>query len=170
MRLWGKVATEAEETRQFVSLDSQPLRTGFNGGPQNFVTLKEISVNHVCDLCNCACVNCRLLWYLIVLFGATGRDLITTKKDILYLVPSKFKLFYLSFLHGSTATSMPRLPYYRGLTITLRDTTLVRAPLDQWSAQTSTWQKTTFTRDRHQCSRRGSKPQSQQASVSSPKP
>jgi len=35
---------------------------------------------------------------------------------------------------------------------------------DQPEAQTSTWQHTTLTRDRQQCRRRDSNPQSQQAS------
>jgi len=34
---------------------------------------------------------------------------------------------------------------------------------DQPDAETSTWQHTTFTRDRHPCPRRDSNPQSQQA-------
>jgi hypothetical protein len=41
--------------------------------------LKELSDNHVCDFCKCACANCDLL-YLIFLFGATGRDLRVIKK------------------------------------------------------------------------------------------
>ena len=42
------------------------------------------------------------------------------------------------FLHGATGPSGPGPPHYRGFTITLRHTTVGRAPLDEWSA--STWQ------------------------------
>jgi hypothetical protein len=41
---------------------------------------------------------------------------------------------------------------------------------DQPDAETSTWQHTTFTRDRHPCFRRDSKPKSQQANGSRPTP
>jgi hypothetical protein len=41
---------------------------------------------------------------------------------------------------------------------------------DQPVAETSTWQHTTLTRDRHPCPRRGSNPQSQQASDCRPTP
>jgi hypothetical protein len=36
--------------------------------------------------------------------------------------------------HGTTASSWPRSPDYRDFTVTLRHTTLVRTPLDEWSA------------------------------------
>ena len=41
---------------------------------------------------------------------------------------------------------------------------------DQPEAETSTWQHTTLTRDRHQCPRQDSNPQSQQASDRKPTP
>jgi hypothetical protein len=41
---------------------------------------------------------------------------------------------------------------------------------DQSDAEISTWQHTTLTRDRHQCPRWDSNPQSQQASSRSPEP
>jgi len=47
-------------------------------------------------------------------------------------------------------------------TITLRHTTLNRTPLDEWSAETPTWQRTILTRQRYPCHRRDSNPQSQQ--------
>ena len=50
----------------------------------------------------------------------------------------------------------PGPPHYRGLTIIFRHYTLCRTPL---GAETSTWQHTTFTRHRHPCPRRDSKPQ-----------
>jgi len=81
--LEGKAAMEAEETILFVSLDSHPLRTDFNEGPQNCVSLKELSDNHVCDFCKCACANCDLL-YLIFLLGATGRDLIMKERYLIF--------------------------------------------------------------------------------------
>ena len=37
--------------------------------------------------------------------------------------------------HGATVPSGPRPPHYLGLTITLRHTTVGRAPLDEWSAR-----------------------------------
>jgi len=47
---------------------------------------------------------------------------------------------HISFFHDATAPSGPELPlYFRGFMITLRHTTLVRNPLDGWSApQTAT--------------------------------
>jgi len=50
--------------------------------------------------------------------------------------------------------------------ITLRHAALGRTPLEKWSAdtETSTWQHTTLTRDRHLCPRRDSNPWSQQPS------
>jgi len=41
---------------------------------------------------------------------------------------------------------------------------------DRPDAETSTWQYTTLTRDRHQCLRRDSNPQSQQSSGHRPTP
>ena len=38
-------------------------------------------------------------------------------------------------LLGATAPSGPEPPYYRGFTITLRNTTLTGTPLDEWSAR-----------------------------------
>jgi hypothetical protein len=54
------------------------------------------------------------------------------------------------FSHGATASIGPGPPHYRGLTITLRHTTLGRTPLNELSAR-PTWQHTTLTRDRHPC-------------------
>jgi len=42
---------------------------------------------------------------------------------------------YLSFYHCATAPRGPGSPHYRGITITLRHTTLGRTPLDEWSAR-----------------------------------
>jgi len=58
-------------------------------------------------------------------------------------------------------------------TITLRHTTLGRAPLDEWSAHCKEiflTTRTTLTTDRHPYRRRDSKPQSQQASGRRPTP
>ena len=64
---------------------------------------------------------------MIAYFSVRGyrKGFNNNKKDTLYLVSSKFKLFYLSLLHDSTATSVPGLPYFRGCTITLRHTNSV---------------------------------------------
>jgi hypothetical protein len=65
---------------------------------------------------------------------------------------------------------------FRGFAIThFRHTTLGRTPLGEWPsdkpvAETSTWQHTTLTRDRHPCPRPDSNPQSQQASGRRPTP
>jgi hypothetical protein len=62
---------------------------------------------------------------------------------------------------------------FRGFTITLLDTphsVWLLWTSDQPVAETSTWQHTTFTRDRHPCPRRDSNPQSQQASGRRPTP
>jgi hypothetical protein len=40
-----------------------------------------------------------------------------------------------SLFHGATAPSGEGPPHYRGLTITLRHTTIVRTPADDWSAR-----------------------------------
>ena len=77
---------------------------------------------------------------------------------------SRFKT---NFYCGASAHSGPGPPHYRGFTITLRRTTLGRTPLDEWSArrtETSAWQNSTLTTDRHSCPRWDSNPQSQQAS------
>jgi len=62
--------------------------------------------------------------------------------------------------------SGPRLPQFRGFTITLRHITLCRTPLDGGRPEEGTciWQHTTVTRDRHPLLRRHSNPQSLQAS------
>jgi hypothetical protein len=75
--------------------------------------------------------------------------------------------------HGATAPSGPGPPHFRGLTITLRHTTLGRTALDEWWAWRRDLYLTTqhsLTRQRHPCPRRDSSPQSQQANGRSPKP
>jgi hypothetical protein len=59
------------------------------------------------------------------------------------------------FSNGATPPSGPGPPRYRGFTITLRHTPHSVGLLwtsDQPDAETSTWQHTTLTRDRHPCS------------------
>jgi len=53
--------------------------------------------------------------------------------------------------HDTTAARGPGFLHYPGFIITLRHTTLGRIPWtsDQPDAETSTWQHTTLTRDRH---------------------
>jgi hypothetical protein len=59
----------------------------------------------------------------------------------------------------------PRRPHWTGFTVTLRPHSVgLLWTSDQPIAETSTWQHTTRTIDRHQCPRWGSNPQSQQAS------
>ena len=55
------------------------------------------------------------------------------------------------FLHGSTAPSGPGLPHSRGFRITVRHTHSVGLlwKSDQPVAETSTWQNTPLTRDKH---------------------
>jgi hypothetical protein len=58
-------------------------------------------------------------------------------------------------------------PQYHGFTITLRHTPQSVGVLwtsDQPGAETSSWQHTTLTKDRHECHRQDSNPQYQQAS------
>jgi hypothetical protein len=63
------------------------------------------------------------------------------------------------FYHGTTATSGPRPVYYRGFKITLRQTTLGRTPLDEWSARhTELYLTTHNTHDRRSCPPVGFKP------------
>jgi hypothetical protein len=78
-----------------------------------------------------------------------------------------------SFFQGTTAPSGPGPPHYRGFMTTLSDTPHSVRLLwtsDQPDAQTSTWQHTTLTRDRHQCPRRDSNPPSQQTKGCRPTP
>jgi hypothetical protein len=73
----------------------------------------------------------------------------------------------------SIASSGPRLPRFRSLTITFRHTKLDRIPLDEWSdSRRYRYLKTTqHSQDReHPCSRQDSNPQSQQASSLRPTP
>ena len=51
------------------------------------------------------------------------------------------------FFHCVTAASGPVPPFYRGFTITLKNTTLGRTP--QPDAETSTGKHTTLRRERH---------------------
>jgi len=50
---------------------------------------------------------------------------VVTEFDSIYIINSIF------FYHGATASSGPGPPYYRDFTITLRHSTLGRAPLDE---------------------------------------
>jgi len=70
------------------------------------------------------------------------------------------------FLSWYVIPSGPKPPHSWGLEITLRHTTLGRTPLDgdRPVTDTSTWQHTTLTTDRHPCRRRDSNSQYQQAS------
>ena len=70
--------------------------------------------------------------------------------------------------HCATAPSEPGPPHCWGFTVTPRHTTLGRTPLEGWSARCREY--TTFSRDRHQCPRRDSNPQSQQANGQRPTP
>jgi len=70
------------------------------------------------------------------------------------------------FVFGATTPGGPGPPHSRGFQITHSDTTQSVGLLwtsDQLVAQTSTWQHTTLTTDRHPCLRWDSNPQSQQA-------
>ena len=63
--------------------------------------------------------------------------------------------------------------FWRFLDHTQRRTTVGRTPLDEWSArrtETSTWQHTTLTTDKHPCPRWDSNLRSQQASGRRPTP
>jgi hypothetical protein len=81
----------------------------------------------------------------------------------------------LLFFLGATAPSGPGSPHYRGFTITHLDTHTSRSVGLLWTsdrpvAETSTWQHTTLTRDRHPCLRGDLNPQSQQANGRRPTP
>jgi hypothetical protein len=82
-----------------------------------------------------------------VIAMATATE-ITCRHDVKKIAHSATEHRFDFFFHGATASSGPGPPHYRGFTITLRHTTLGRTPLD---AETSTWQHTTLTRDRHPC-------------------
>jgi hypothetical protein len=55
-------------------------------------------------------------------------------------------------LHGATAPSGPGPPHYEGFTITLRHTTLGRAPLDELSARRKDLYPTTHNTQKRQAS------------------
>ena len=86
------------------------------------------------------------------------------------------------FFHGTTTPQWARPHHYRGFTITPRHThTHTHTHMhthsvellwtsDEPVAETSTWQHTTPTRERHPCPRWDSNPQSQQASSRRPTP
>ena len=80
--------------------------------------------------------------------------------------------YYYFYFNGTTAPRRQRPPHCRGFTITLRHHALGTTPLDEWSpdAETSAWQNTTHTTDRHPYHRRDSDPQSQQARGHRPTP
>jgi hypothetical protein len=83
----------------------------------------------------------------------------------------KERVFTNFFSNDATAPSGPGPPHYRGFTITLRQTTLGRTPLDEWSARRSYLYLTTYkTHNRYAFARRDSNPQSQHASGGRPTP
>jgi hypothetical protein len=67
------------------------------------------------------------------------------------------------FFYGATVPSGPGLPHYRRFTITLGHTTLLWSS-DQPDTETSTWQLTTLTTDRHPGLPWDPKPQAKQVS------
>jgi len=74
--------------------------------------------------------------------------------------------------HGATAPSGPWPPHCRRFTVTLRHTTLGRTPLDEWSARRRELCITKHNTPKrgHQCPRRNSNLQSQQARCCRPTP
>jgi hypothetical protein len=76
----------------------------------------------------------------------------------------------ISFPHDATTPSGPGPPHYRGCTITLKDTTRTRTPLDEWIARRRDLNLTQTTLTQTSMPRRDSNPQSQQASSLSPTP
>jgi hypothetical protein len=97
-----------------------------------------------------------------------SRSLVT---NTYWAIPASF--FYIFLSMAQQPLVGPGSPHYRGFTITHSDTPQSVGLLwtrDQSDAETSTWQHTTLTRDRHSCPRRDSNPQSQQASGRRPTP
>ena len=92
------------------------------------------------------------------------------KRFIPYVRVSSTYRYFLSFLLSFLDLSLPIHCRCRELLLNMITLNvayaLVRTPLDEGSARppTSTWQHTTFTRDRDPCLRRDSNPQTQQAS------
>ena len=74
-------------------------------------------------------------------------------ENIKKLISIKITVLWLFFTHGATASTGPTPTPYRGFKITLRHTTfgMTLWRRDQPVAEASTWQNTTLTRDRHQC-------------------
>ena len=73
------------------------------------------------------------------------------------------------FVFGATTPNGPGPPHSRGFLDHTPHTTVGRTT-DQPEAETSTWQHTTLTTDRHPCPRWDSNPQSQQACSRKPPP
>jgi hypothetical protein len=108
----------------------------------------------------------RNVWYLNL-----KNSFVNIFRYFLRLATDKNKNSF--FFYGTEAPSWPGTPHYRDFTITLRHTSHSVGLL--WTSarpdtETSTWQHTTLTRDRHPCPRRESNPQSQQASGRRPTP
>ena len=76
-------------------------------------------------------------------------------------VASVLTLWTIPSVQGATAPEGPRPPRCRGFTITLRHTTVVRTPLDEWSARSRDLYPTTHKAHKRQ---RDSNPQFQQSS------
>jgi len=74
-------------------------------------------------------VSCPFVSYLVVMFQTNKRI------DLIHDMSAhavKISLGFLFFFHAATAPSGPRPSHCRGITITLRHTTIVRTLLDQW--------------------------------------
>ena len=76
-------------------------------------------------------------------------------------------IYIFFFLWRCDPTRVMASSFLRFLDHTQRRTTVGRTPLDEWLlvAETSTWQHTTLTTDKHPCPRWDSNPRSQQASL-----
>jgi len=87
--------------------------------------------------------NCMTLWATVTVDIQSQDALNVTPVHTLYFCISCRSTYVQLFCtfnrgtsrHVATAPSGPRPPHYRGFTITLRHTTFVRTPLDEWSAR-----------------------------------
>ena len=98
---------------------------------------------------------------------STAYGILVNICTVFHMIPA----IALSF-HGMTTFEWARSDHYRGFTIThiQKHSVELLWTSDQPVAETSTWQHTTPTRDRHPCPRGDSNPQSQQASSRRPTP
>ena len=100
---------------------------------------------------NTVITNCLLLWMCL--------NVLRRMNCIIFVIQFGSRFSF----HGAPAPSGPGYQSYGGFSITIRNTTLGRSPLDEWSSRYRDFYQTTQnTHTGHPCLRRDWNPQSQQ--------